>query len=130
VADFTDYVLADWKGEVGSRRRGVASAAPICAGGAESADMSLSDRERAEGFHLTAMSTVETIATVVVEALSTPIAQLTEQRLRSHLGRNHSRRECDETLSQVTVDGSESRPSPSETGGESQTPNTCAEPCR
>jgi hypothetical protein len=36
----------------------VASATPIRAGGAESADMSLSDRERAEGFHRTITSGV------------------------------------------------------------------------
>jgi len=37
----------------GSEATGIASATPIRAGGAESADMSLSDRERAEGFHRT-----------------------------------------------------------------------------
>jgi len=36
-----------------SEARRVASATPIRAGGAESADMSLSDRERPEGFHRT-----------------------------------------------------------------------------
>jgi len=58
MADPTEIVLVDWKGEVGSRRRAVASATPICAGSAESADMSLSDREPAEGFHRSTMIAV------------------------------------------------------------------------
>jgi len=45
-------------GLAGSEATGVASATPIRAGGAESADMSLSDRERVEGFHRTTMTAV------------------------------------------------------------------------
>jgi len=42
----------------------VASAAPIRAGGAESADMSLSDRERAEGFQPPLPTVVDSTVTV------------------------------------------------------------------
>jgi len=48
-------VLADWKGEVRSRRSGVVWAGTIWASagrcGCSSEDIPLSDRERAEGFH-------------------------------------------------------------------------------
>jgi len=61
VADHTDHFLADWKGEAGSRRTQWAKSparASIRAGGAESADIPRSDRERAEGFHLAITSAV------------------------------------------------------------------------
>jgi len=47
---------------------GVACATPIRAGGAESADMSLSDRERAEGFHLTITNAVALAVTARIVA--------------------------------------------------------------
>jgi len=61
VADPTDIFLADWKGETGSRRaKRVESPerASIRAGGAESADIPLSGRERVEGFHRTTVTAV------------------------------------------------------------------------
>ena len=60
-----------------SEANGVASATPIRAGGAESADMSLSDREHAEGFHLTITTAVATSATAVAEAVPILIVTLT-----------------------------------------------------
>jgi hypothetical protein len=68
VAGHTDCSLADWKGEAGSRRlKGAESPerATIRAGGAESADIPLSDREPVEGFHLTTMTAMVLIATAV-----------------------------------------------------------------
>jgi len=67
--------LADWKGEAGSRRRGVAERATIRAGGAESADIPLSDREHAEGFHLMILSAVTTSTTAV--AVTAPARNVT-----------------------------------------------------
>ena len=64
MAGTTKILLADWKGEAGSRRPSGAQSperATIRASGAESADIPLSDREPAEGFHLTITSTAETI---------------------------------------------------------------------
>ena len=56
VADLTENHPGGLEGRdvlAVSEANGVVSATPIRAGGAESADMSLSDRERVEGFHLT-----------------------------------------------------------------------------
>jgi len=57
----TYFVLGGLKGRgsvAASEASGVASAAPIRAGGAESTDMPLSDRQRPEGFQLSPMSAV------------------------------------------------------------------------
>ena len=67
----TKIFLADWKGEVGSRRTGSPTRATIRADGAESADIPLSDRERAEGFHLTIVTTVAVAVTAQI-VTSTP----------------------------------------------------------
>jgi len=64
VADSTEYLLADWKGEAGSRVL-QSSARPLSE---RSEDMSRSDRERAEGFHLSITTAVTTIATAVAES--------------------------------------------------------------
>jgi len=53
---------------------GVASATPIRAGRAESADMSLSDRQRPEGFHPTTSSAVlstNPLSSTIYRALTT-----------------------------------------------------------
>ena len=52
-------------------KAGVACAAPIRAGGAESADIPLSDREHAEGFHLATITAVTT-STIAVAATALP----------------------------------------------------------
>jgi hypothetical protein len=71
-------LLADWKGEAGSRRSGVAARATIRAGGAESADILRSDREHAEGFHLTSTSAVAgPVRAVTVAVLSRIVIVLT-----------------------------------------------------
>jgi len=57
----------------------VGSATSIRAGGVESADMSLSDRERVEGFHHTSTTAVTTITAVVEPAQTDPTVTSTLQ---------------------------------------------------
>jgi len=63
MADATEITPGGLEGRGGlatTGGSGVDSATPICAGGVESEDMSLSDREHAEGFHLTITKAVTT----------------------------------------------------------------------
>jgi len=64
---------------------GVASATSICAGGAESADMSLSDRQRSEGFQLIPASPVLSAVDVSFTAPSTKAPDTyTSENLADH----------------------------------------------